>query len=97
MPAIMARAATDANAPKTYTEIDLNMSLAIVIGSEGSGIRKLNKEKCDFLVKIPVYGKIQSLNASVAGGLVIFEAVRHRKQIGEPVSPVGVSEEITNM
>jgi 23S rRNA (guanosine2251-2'-O)-methyltransferase len=84
---------TDSVAPKTYTEIDFSMPLAIVIGSEGAGIRRLVKEKCDFLVKIPLYGKVQSLNASVAGALVIFEAVRHRKHIGvAETAHVGVEE-----
>jgi 23S rRNA (guanosine2251-2'-O)-methyltransferase len=84
---------TDSAAPKAYTDIDLNMPLAIVIGSEGAGIRRLVKEKCDFLVKIPLYGKIQSLNASVAGALVMFEAVRHRKHIGiAEAALVGVGE-----
>ena len=57
------------------------MSLAIVIGNEGSGIRRLVKEKCDFVVKIPLYGKIGSLNASVAGALIMYEAVKKRKKL----------------
>lgn len=56
-------------------------AVAIVIGSEGKGIRRLVKEKCDFLVKIPLFGKVESLNASVAGALVIYEAVRKRGQL----------------
>ena len=79
---------TDAAAQKSYTQLDMNMPIAIVIGSEGSGIRKLVKEKCDFLIKIPLYGKIASLNASVAGALIMFEAVRHRKQAAAAL-PVG--------
>lgn len=70
---------TDSAAEKSYTQLDFNMPLVIVVGSEGQGIRRLVKEKCDFLVKIPLYGKISSLNASVAGALIMFEAVRHRK------------------
>ncbi|MFI5251158.1 MAG: 23S rRNA (guanosine(2251)-2'-O)-methyltransferase RlmB [Bacteroidota bacterium] len=84
----------DAAAPKTYTEIDLNMPLAIVIGSEGSGIRRLVKEKCDFLVKIPLYGKVQALNASVAGALMMFEAVRQRKQLGVVMPSIAAGVEI---
>jgi 23S rRNA (guanosine2251-2'-O)-methyltransferase len=49
------------------------------VGNEGKGIRRLVKEKCDFLVKIPLHGKIESLNASVAGALVMFEAAKVRK------------------
>lgn len=72
---------TDASAEKYYTEIDYAAPLAIVVGSEGKGMRKLVKEKCDFLVKIPLYGKVESLNASVAGALVVYEVVRRRKMM----------------
>jgi len=65
---------------KLYYEHDYRGSLAIVIGNEGKGIRRLVKEKCDFLVKIPMHGKIESLNASVAGALVMFEAAKSRMQ-----------------
>ncbi|MCI0706377.1 MAG: 23S rRNA (guanosine(2251)-2'-O)-methyltransferase RlmB [Ignavibacteriae bacterium] len=64
---------------RTYYEADYKGPIAIVVGNEGKGIRRLVKEKCDFLVKIPLYGKIESLNASVAGALVMFEAVRQQK------------------
>ena len=57
---------------------DLTGSIAIVIGSEGFGMGKLVKENCDFLVKIPMKGKITSLNASVSAGIVVYEAVRQR-------------------
>lgn len=70
---------TDSEAEKNYTEVDYKMPIAIVIGNEGKGIRQLVKEKCDFIVKIPVYGKVDSLNASVAGALVMYEVVRKRK------------------
>ena len=52
--------------------------MAIVIGSEGFGMSRLVKENCDFLVKIPMKGKITSLNASVSAGIVIYEAVKQR-------------------
>ena len=55
------------------------MPIAIVIGSEGSGMSRLTRENCDFIVKIPMQGKINSLNASVSAGIVIYEAVRNRK------------------
>lgn len=70
---------TDASAEKNYTEVDYTMPIAFVIGNEGKGIRQLVKEKCDFIVKIPLYGKVESLNASVAGALVMYEAVKKRR------------------
>jgi len=69
---------TDMEGEKAYDEIDYRGAIAIVVGNEGKGIRRLVKEKCDFLVKIPMYGKIGSLNASVAGALVLFAAARGR-------------------
>ena len=51
---------------------------ALVIGSEGKGISKLTKEKCDVLVKIPMIGKVNSLNASVAAGIVMYEILKQR-------------------
>lgn len=59
---------------------DANMkgAIALVIGSEGEGVSRLVKEKCDFVVSIPMYGKISSLNASVAGALLMYEVVRQR-------------------
>ena len=63
-----------------YTQ-DFSGNIAIVIGSEGDGISPLIKKSCDFLVKIPMYGNVASLNASVAGSLMIYEAVRRRQDI----------------
>jgi len=71
---------TELETAKLYYEHDYRGSLAIVIGNEGKGIRRLVKEKCDFLVKIPMHGMIESLNASVAGALVMFEAAKCRIQ-----------------
>ena len=59
-------------------EADLTGAAAFVVGSEGNGISRLVKEKCDFLVKIPMIGEIESLNASVAAGVLIYEALRQR-------------------
>ena len=59
-------------------QLDLDMPLAIVIGNEGKGISRLIREKCDFLAKLPMFGQISSLNASVAASLFIYEAVRQR-------------------
>ena len=61
-----------------YTAFDYTTPAAIVVGSEGKGIRRLVREHCDRLVRIPMYGAIESLNASVAGGLVMYEAARQR-------------------
>ena len=61
-----------------YYQADLKGPVCIVIGSEGSGISRLVREGCDFLVKIPVMGQINSLNASVAAGILIFETLKQR-------------------
>ncbi len=70
----------DASGDKSYTEVDYSTPTVLVVGSEGKGLRRLVKEHCDFLVKIPLHGKIQSLNASVAGALVMFEVVKKRRK-----------------
>lgn len=62
-----------------YREVDYQGKIAIVIGNEGAGISHLVSKKCDFLVKIPMYGKTNSLNASVAAGIMIYEVIRNRK------------------
>ena len=69
---------TDANG-EDYTKSDMTGSVGLVIGSEGFGIGRLVREKCDFLLKLPMYGKITSLNASVAAGIFMYETVRQRK------------------
>ncbi|AFH48587.1 TrmH family rRNA methyltransferase [Ignavibacterium album JCM 16511] len=63
---------------KPYTEIDYKMPVALIVGNEEKGIRKLTADKCDFLVHIPMKGKIQSLNVSVATGILLFEILRQR-------------------
>ena len=68
---------TDASG-ESYERADLKGSIALVIGSEGFGMGRLIKEKCDFLLKLPMNGKITSLNASVAAGIFMYEAVRQR-------------------
>mgnify|MGYP000014537278 FL=1 len=70
---------TDMDTDTYYYNQDLKGPLAIVIGSEGFGMSRLVKENCDFLVKIPMKGKVTSLNASVSAGIVIYEAVKQRK------------------
>lgn len=61
-----------------HYEADLTGALAVVIGAEGTGLSRLVREKCDFLVKIPMLGQTESLNASVAAGVLLYEAVRQR-------------------
>jgi len=66
-------------AGQTVYDLDMTIDLAVVIGSEGKGMHDLVKKTCDFLVSIPAGGNIASLNASVAAGVVLFEAVRQRR------------------
>ena len=70
---------TDMDNASVYTDIEYTPKTALVIGAEGTGIGKLVLENCDFVVKIPMVGRINSLNASVAAALVIYEVVRQRK------------------
>lgn len=69
---------TAIDAEKYYYDQNLTGPLAIVIGNEGKGISELVKRNCDFLVKIPMKGKVSSLNASVSAGIVVYEAVKQR-------------------
>ncbi len=63
---------------KPYTEVDYKIPIALIVGNEEKGIRKLTADKCDFLVRIPMTGKLQSLNVSVATGILLFEIIRQR-------------------
>lgn len=63
---------------KRWDEQDYSGAVALVIGSEGKGISRLIKEKCDFIVSLPMRGKINSLNASVAAGILMYEVIKHR-------------------
>jgi len=65
---------------RLYNEVDLGRPLALVVGSEGSGLSRLVKERCDELVRLPMRGKTNSLNASVANGIVLYEVLRQRSQ-----------------
>ena len=71
-------AAIEAGCRDTVYSADLDRDIAIVIGSEGRGIRRLVRENCDFCVSIPMYGEISSLNAAQAGAVALFEARRQR-------------------
>jgi 23S rRNA (guanosine2251-2'-O)-methyltransferase len=70
---------TDDSADKSLYDVDLKGPLALVMGSEGEGMRRLTRECCDQLVSIPMGGAVESLNVSVAAGVVLFEAVRQRR------------------
>jgi 23S rRNA (guanosine2251-2'-O)-methyltransferase len=72
---------TAADAPRELYETELLGSLAIVLGAEGSGMRRLTRERCDFLVNIPMAGSVSSLNVSVATGVCVFEARRQRRAV----------------
>jgi len=69
----------------SYSDFDLKTPLALVLGSEGKGIRRLVREKCDATVSIPMRGRINSLNVSVAAGVVLFEVLRQRRVSPRPL------------
>ena len=68
----------DAEAPKLAHETDLAGPIALVMGAEGAGLRQLTRETCDFLVRLPQQGAVESLNVSVATGMLLYEALRQR-------------------
>jgi 23S rRNA (guanosine2251-2'-O)-methyltransferase len=68
----------DERGSQTYDSLDYKMDCAIVLGAEGKGLHDLVAKKCDFLVSIPMLGKVPSLNVSVAAGVVLYEVVRQR-------------------
>ena len=73
----------EAEAPESYDAVDLTLPTAIVLGGEGTGLRRLVRETCDRLVSIPMSGAVSSLNVSVAAGVTLFEAARQRRiQLG---------------
>jgi 23S rRNA (guanosine2251-2'-O)-methyltransferase len=69
----------DEHAEQTLYQADLPGSIAWVLGAEGEGMRRLTRESCDFLVRIPMGGDVESLNVSVSAGICLFESVRRRK------------------
>jgi 23S rRNA (guanosine2251-2'-O)-methyltransferase len=69
----------ESSGEKDYAEQDYSGKLALVFGGEGSGLGRLVRERCDFIVSVPMHGHISSLNVSVAVGVVLFEVLRRRK------------------
>ena len=76
-------AGTDAKGTDDYRHMDGTLPIGLVIGSEGKGIGRLIKDKCDFLIRMPMAGKVTSLNASVAAGLLMYEVYRKRNPLGK--------------
>jgi len=70
-------------ATQTIYEMKLDMPLALVMGTEGSGMRHLTRQHCDFLVKIPMHGQVESLNVSVAAGVMLYEVLRQKSALAK--------------
>lgn len=76
-------AGADAAAKDLVWDVDLTGPVALVIGAEGEGLSRLVRERCDLLVRLPVMGRVESLNASVAAGIIMYEVVRQRRMAGD--------------
>ena len=70
---------TDASAKDMYNKIDYRMNTVLVIGSEGKGISRLVLEECDYVVKLPMFGHVNSLNASVATAIMLYKIIENRE------------------
>ena len=75
---------TEAGAPLAFWEADLGGKVALVLGSEGMGVRNVIKKQCDFLISIPLLGTISALNVSVTAGILLYEVLRQRKNLKTP-------------
>jgi len=69
-------------AQRTAFEADLSGPLALVVGAEGRGLRRLTRERCDLLIRLPMKGQVESLNLSVAAGVLLYECLRQREYAG---------------
>ena len=76
----------DERGDRSYDQLDYQMDCAIVLGAEGHGLHDLVRKKCDYLVSIPMAGKVPSLNVSVAGAIVMYEVARQRRALGAAAS-----------
>ena len=77
-------AGLDPSSTQSIWEVDLELPLALVLGSEGKGLHRLVKEKCDYLVSLPIRGNVGSYNVSVAAGIALYEALRQRTEKRKP-------------
>jgi 23S rRNA (guanosine2251-2'-O)-methyltransferase len=76
-------AGTDASGKQDYRQLDGTLPIGLIIGSEGKGMSRILREKCDFLVQLPMAGHVTSLNASVAASVLMYEVYRNRRPLGE--------------
>jgi 23S rRNA (guanosine2251-2'-O)-methyltransferase len=76
-------AGTDAKGDQDFRQLDGTLPICLVIGSEGKGMSRLLRDKCDFLVQLPMIGHVTSLNASVAASILMYEVYRKRHPLGE--------------
>jgi len=76
-------AGLDAASDQPIWKIDLTAPMALILGNEGSGLHRLVREKCDFVVSLPIQGKVSSYNVSVAAGIALYEVLRQRARHGQ--------------
>jgi 23S rRNA (guanosine2251-2'-O)-methyltransferase len=76
-------AGTDAKGKQDYRQLDCTLPIGLIIGSEGKGMSRILRDKCDFLVQLPMVGRVTSLNASVAASILMYEVYRNRHPLGE--------------
>lgn len=79
--------AVDMDAPQAYDEADYRMPLAVVLGSEGAGIGRLIRSKCDLAVRLPMHGRVESLNVAIAGSIVLYHVWRQRSKTTQSKLP----------